>query len=93
MQTVKKYDYWLLLTVLPLIAKEYAIWVEHWNNLEDKILSEAVSDIMRRHKKVNQSLQNGQLECFLKLILFTVILLRQISKITWTTNEEGVSPG
>ena len=41
-----------------MVAQEYTIWVEHWDNLEDKVLAEAASDVMRRHKKVNEALQN-----------------------------------
>ena len=40
----------------PLIAKEDTIRVEHGDNLEDEVLPEAASDVMRRHKKVNQAL-------------------------------------
>ena len=40
-------------SVLPLITKENTIGVEHWDNLEDKVLSEAASDVMRRYEKVN----------------------------------------
>ena len=41
----------------PLVAEEDTVRVEHWDNLEDEILPEAASDVMRRHKKVNQTLQ------------------------------------
>ena len=40
-----------------MIAKEDTIGVEHWDNFEDKVLSEAAGDIMRRDKEVNQTLQ------------------------------------
>ena len=52
--------HWILWSVLPLITKEDTIWVEHWDNLEDKVLSEATSNIVRRYKKVDQTLQNRQ---------------------------------
>ena len=39
--------------VLPLVPKEDTIRVEHWDNLEDEVLPETASDVVRRHKKVN----------------------------------------
>ena len=59
-EKLSKAYHWILWSVLPLITKEDTIRVEHWDNLEDKVLSEAASDIVRRYKKVDQTLQNRQ---------------------------------
>ena len=57
----------------PLIAKEDTIRVEHGDNLEDEVLPEAASDVMRRHKKVNQALKNT--------ILTLIVIAKQISPL------------
>ena len=62
----------------PLVAKEDTIWVEHGDNLEDEVLPEAASDVMRRHKKVNQALKNTILtDCHCKTN-FTLIVIAKL---------------
>ena len=64
----------------PLIAKEDTIRVEHGDNLEDEVLPEAASDVMRRHKKVNQALtkkNNFHPGCHCKTIFTLIVIAKQ----------------